>query len=67
MPPARFEPKITESERPQSHALNARPLGSAELQALVFDNGAQGDLTIAVDTGAVTTTTASWSAICNAS
>ena len=29
MPSARFEPAIPVSERPQTHALTARPLGSA--------------------------------------
>lgn len=58
MPPARFKPQIPASER---------RLRSAELQALVYDNGAEGDLATAVDTRAVTVTAASWSAICNAS
>jgi hypothetical protein len=58
MPQARFEPQIPASER---------PLGSAELQALVCDIGAEGELATAVHTRAVTVTTASCSAICNAS
>jgi hypothetical protein len=67
MPTAQFEPKIPARGQPQTHALDRATSGIGRTQDFVFDNGALVDLTTAVDTGAVNITTASWSAICNAS